>query len=97
MSPDYLSYSSAPAANAAAVEIQIESAPQRSLYLSLQVVQATARYMGRFHFLTQSGPFTRTLGFLTRLDFCNVFVGDRPKGPLKQWENPHLNPCIKIS
>jgi hypothetical protein len=25
------------------------------------------------------------------------FVGDRPKGPLKQWGNPHLNPCFEIS
>jgi hypothetical protein len=24
-------------------------------------------------------------------------VGDRPRGPLKQWGNPHLNPCIEIS
>jgi hypothetical protein len=24
-------------------------------------------------------------------------VGDRPKGPLKQWGNPHLNPCFEIS
>jgi hypothetical protein len=25
---------------------------------------------------------------------CHV-VGDRPRGPLKQRENPHLNPCIE--
>jgi hypothetical protein len=24
-------------------------------------------------------------------------VGDRPKGPLKQWGNPHLNPRFEIS
>jgi hypothetical protein len=24
-------------------------------------------------------------------------VGDSPRGPLKQWGNPHLNPCIEIS
>jgi hypothetical protein len=24
-------------------------------------------------------------------------VGDRPRGPLKQWGNPYLNSCIKIS
>jgi hypothetical protein len=24
-------------------------------------------------------------------------VGDRPRGPLKQWGNPHLNSCIKMS
>jgi hypothetical protein len=24
------------------------------------------------------------------------FVGDRPRGPLKQWGNPHLNPCVEI-
>jgi hypothetical protein len=24
-------------------------------------------------------------------------VGDRPKGPLKQWGNPYLNSCINIS
>jgi hypothetical protein len=24
-------------------------------------------------------------------------VGDRPRGPLKQWGNPHLSSCIKIS
>jgi hypothetical protein len=24
-------------------------------------------------------------------------VGDRPRGPLKQWGNPHLNSCIKVS
>jgi hypothetical protein len=29
---------------------------------------------------------------------CGVVgVGDRPRGPLKQWGNPHLNPCIEIS
>jgi hypothetical protein len=22
-------------------------------------------------------------------------VGDRPRGPLKRWGNPHLNSCIK--
>jgi hypothetical protein len=74
ISPEYPSYSSAPAANATAVEIQIEFSSQRSLYLSLQVAQATAHYMGRFHFLTHSGPFTRTLGFLTRLGFCNILA-----------------------
>jgi hypothetical protein len=26
-----------------------------------------------------------------------VSVGDRPRGPLKQWGNPHLNPCFEIS
>jgi hypothetical protein len=24
-------------------------------------------------------------------------VGDRPRGPLKQWGNPYLNSCINIS
>jgi hypothetical protein len=24
-------------------------------------------------------------------------VGDRPRGPLKQWGSPHLNPCFEIS
>jgi hypothetical protein len=24
-------------------------------------------------------------------------VGDRPRGPLKQWGNSHLNPRIKMS
>jgi hypothetical protein len=23
-------------------------------------------------------------------------VGDRPRGPLKQWGNPHLNPCVEV-
>jgi hypothetical protein len=26
-----------------------------------------------------------------------TFVGDRPRGPLKQWGNPHLNPRIEMS
>jgi hypothetical protein len=24
-------------------------------------------------------------------------VGDRPRGPLKQWGNPYLNSCINVS
>jgi hypothetical protein len=26
-----------------------------------------------------------------------IVVGDRPRGPLKQWGNPHLNSCIKVN
>jgi hypothetical protein len=26
-----------------------------------------------------------------------MVVGDRPRGPLKQWGNPYLNSCVKIS
>jgi hypothetical protein len=28
-------------------------------------------------------------------DLVEPAVGDRPRGPLKQWGNPHLNSCIK--
>jgi hypothetical protein len=34
--------------------------------------------------------------FIARLGECS-FVGDRPRGPLKQWGNPYLNSCINVS
>jgi hypothetical protein len=40
-------------------------------------------------------PQRRTLLALLQLLF--LCVGDRPKGPLKQWGNPYPNSCINIS
>jgi hypothetical protein len=40
------------------------------------------------------------LGDPQRLEFLwkqQIAVGDRPRGPLKQWGNPHLNPHIEMS
>jgi hypothetical protein len=33
----------------------------------------------------------------TLMHTTTIGVGDRPKGPLKQWGNPHLNPRFEIS
>jgi hypothetical protein len=39
-----------------------------------------------------------TLGYQYTIDGdTSQIVGDRPRGPLKQWGNPYLNSCINIS
>jgi hypothetical protein len=79
------------------VEVYIDDIVVKSASLNSHLADLRLAFEKMRRYGLKMNPLKCAFGVSVGKFLGFIVVGDRPRGPLKQWGNPHLNPCIEIS